>query len=462
MRKVSGLLLPAERRAITGLAGLYATRMLGLFMVLPVLALYAEDLAGATPLLVGLALGIYGLTQAALQIPFGLLSDRLGRKPVIAAGLVLFVLGSVVAAAADTIGGVILGRCLQGSGAVAAAIMALLADQTREQVRTAAMATIGLSIGVAFAVAMVLGPLVAASFGLSGVFWFNALLAAMGLPVLWRLVPPAPRRLRHRDVGIDRAQLGRTLRRLDLLRLDFSIFALHLVLMAIFVAVPFRLIETGLPSERHGLAYLGVMLLAFIGMVPLVVVAEKRRRMKAMCLLAISAMLVSLLGMAWGGAGLWGLLAWLLAYFIGFNLLEATLPSMISKLAPAGAKGTAMGVYSTSQFLGAFLGGVLGGALAQQWGLSAVFLGAAALAAVWLAVMVGMRQPPHLVSEVVALDGDHGDDALETLMARFAEVAGVEDVLVVPEERLAYLKVDRQRLDEEALARLIDPGRERA
>lgn len=184
MRKVSGLLLPAERRAITGLAGLYATRMLGLFMVLPVLALYADDLAGATPLLVGLALGIYGLTQATLQIPFGLLSDRLGRKPVIAAGLVLFLLGSVVAAMADTIGGVILGRCLQGSGAVAAAIMALLADQTREQVRTAAMATIGLSIGVAFAVAMVLGPLVATRFGLSGVFWFTAALAALGLPVL--------------------------------------------------------------------------------------------------------------------------------------------------------------------------------------------------------------------------------------------------------------------------------------
>ncbi len=218
MRKVSGLLLATERRAITGLAGLYATRMLGLFMVLPVLALHADDLAGATPLLVGLALGIYGLTQAVLQIPFGLLSDRLGRKPVIAAGLLLFLLGSVVAAQADSIGGVVLGRCLQGSGAVAAAIMALLADQTREQVRTAAMATIGLSIGVAFAVAMVLGPWLASWRGLSAVFWFTALLAVLGLLVLWKLVPPAPRRLRHRDVGLDRDQWRAIVARSDLWR----------------------------------------------------------------------------------------------------------------------------------------------------------------------------------------------------------------------------------------------------
>ncbi|WP_111413354.1 MFS transporter [Billgrantia lactosivorans] len=458
MRKVSGLLLASERRAITGLAGLYATRMLGLFMVLPVLALYADELDGATPLLVGLALGVYGLTQAVLQIPFGLLSDRLGRKPVIAGGLLLFLLGSVVAASADSIGGVILGRCLQGSGAVAAAIMALLADQTREQVRTAAMATIGLSIGVAFAVAMVVGPWLASAFGLASVFWFTALLAGLGLLVLWKLVPPAPRRLRHRDVGIDRRQLAATLTRADLWRLDLSIFALHLVLMAIFVAVPFRLVEAGIAAERHGLAYLAIMALAFVGMVPLVVIAEKRQRMKGMSLTAIAAIAVSLAGLAGFGGG-WGLFAWLLLFFVAFNLLEAMLPSMLSKLAPAGAKGTAMGVYSTSQFLGAFLGGMLGGFLAQHWGLSAVFIGSAALAGLWWLLMLRMPAPPHLSSEVVALDDDQHEDTLDTLMASFAEVAGVEDVLVVPEERVAYLKVDRRRLDEDALARLIRSNR---
>ncbi|MBB3231987.1 MFS transporter [Halomonas stenophila] len=461
MRKVSGLLLVSERRAITGLAGLYASRMLGLFMVLPVLALHADDLAGATPLLVGLALGVYGLTQAVLQIPFGLLSDRIGRKPVIAGGLALFLLGSVVAALADSIGGVILGRCLQGSGAVAAAIMALLADQTREQVRTAAMATIGLSIGVAFAVAMVLGPLVAARYGLAGIFWFTAGLSLVGLAVLWRLVPPAPRRARHRDVGLDRGQLGTILARLDLWRMDASIFALHLILMAIFVAVPFRLVEAGIVIEQHGWVYLGIMALAFVAMVPLVIVAEKRRRMRVMCLGAIGAITLSLAGLAEFSDGLWALMGWLLVFFTAFNLLEATLPSMLSKLAPAGAKGTAMGLYSTSQFLGAFLGGVLGGALSQQWGLSAVFIGCAMLGVAWLGLMIGMTPPRHLSSEVVALDESHHDDALDTLMARFADVAGVEDVMVVPEERLAYLKVDRQRLDERALAELVARGKER-
>ncbi|EHA14445.1 MFS transporter [Halomonas sp. HAL1] len=456
MRKVSALLLASERRAISGLAGLYASRMLGLFMVLPVLALYADTLAGATPLLVGVALGIYGLTQATLQIPFGLLSDRIGRKRVIAMGLVIFALGSVVAALSDSIAGVIAGRALQGGGAVAAAIMALLADQTREEIRTAAMATIGLSIGVSFAIAMVLGPWLAAWAGLAGVFWFTALLTLVGLLVLWRWVPAAPRRRRHRDVGMDRQQFKSVITRPDLWRLDLSIFALHLVLMAIFVAVPFRLLNAGVAIEYHGLAYLGIMALSFVAMVPLIIVAEKQQRMRLMCLGAIGAIVISLAGLGLPlSPGYW-LFVWLFVFFTGFNLLEATLPSMLSKLAPAGAKGTAMGVYSTSQFLGAFLGGTLGGLLAHYGGLNAVFIGCAVLALCWWIAMWRMPSPPPLSSEVVALHETQAD-ALDLLMEHLADVVGVEDVMVVPEERLVYLKVNRQQLDQAALTRLMAP-----
>lgn len=456
MRKVSVNLLASERRAISGLAGLYASRMLGLFMVLPVLALYADTLSGATPLLVGVALGVYGLTQALLQIPFGLLSDRIGRKRVIAMGLVIFAIGSIVAASSSSIFGIILGRALQGGGAVAAAIMALLADQTREQIRTAAMATIGLSIGVSFAIAMVIGPWLAAWAGLSGVFWFTAGLTLVGLLVLWRWVPVAPRRVRHRDVGMDRQQLKSVLSRPDLWRLDVSIFSLHLVLMAIFVAVPFRLLDAGIAVNYHGLAYLAMMGVAFVLMVPLVIVGEKKHCTRTMCLLAIGVIAVSLACLGFPVTGEPWLFAWLLAFFTGFNLLEALLPSMLSKLAPAGAKGTAMGVYSTSQFLGAFLGGTLGGWLSHQWGLDAVFIGAALLALAWWLVMWGLPAPAPLSSEVVALH-ETRPDALELLMTRLAEVAGVEDVMVVPEERLAYLKVNRQQLDRAALTRLLTP-----
>ncbi|BBI58931.1 hypothetical protein HSBAA_02370 [Vreelandella sulfidaeris] len=251
--------------------------------------------------------------------------------------------------------------------------MALLADQTREEIRTGAMATIGLSIGVSFAIAMVLGPWLAAWAGLAGVFWFTALLTLVGLLVLWRWIPAAPRRRRHRDVGMDRQQFKSVITRPDLWRLDLSIFALHLVLMAIFVAVPFRLLNAGVAIEYHGLAYLGIMALSFVAMVPLIIVAEKQQRMRLMCLVAIGAIVFSLAGLGLPlSPGYW-LFVWLFVFFTGFNLLEATLPSMLSKLAPAGAKGTAMGVYSTSQFFGAFLGGTLGGLLAHYGGLNAVF-----------------------------------------------------------------------------------------
>ncbi|MDX1354583.1 MAG: MFS transporter, partial [Halomonas venusta] len=242
----------------------------------------------------------------------------------------------------------------------------------------------------------------------------------------------------------------------DLWRLDLSIFSLHLVLMAIFVAVPFRLLNAGVAIEYHGLAYLAIMALSFIAMVPLVIVAEKYQRMKLICLLAIGAIVISLgsLGLPFSQES-W-LFAWLFVFFTGFNLLEATLPSMLSKLAPAGAKGTAMGVYSTSQFLGAFLGGTLGGLLSNLWGLDAVFFGCAGLALLWWLAMWRMPSPPPLSSEVVALH-DTQPDALNLLMEHLADVVGVEDVMVVPEERLMYLKVNRKELDQAALSRLLSP-----
>ncbi|WP_243470639.1 MFS transporter [Vreelandella lionensis] len=458
MRKVSALLLVAERRAISGLAGLYASRMLGLFMVLPVLALYADTLTGATPLLVGVALGLYGLTQATLQIPFGLRSDRIGRKRVIAMGLLIFAFGSVVAAMADSIGGVILGRGLQGGGAVAAAIMALLQIKPPSRYARRPWPLLAFRSAYRLPISMVLGPWLASWAGLSGVFWFAALLTLVGLLFLWRWVPPAPRRLRHRDVGLDRKQFKSVITRPDLWRLDLSIFALHLVLMAIFVAIPFRLLNAGVAVEYHGLAYLGIMALSFVAMVPLVIIAEKRQRMRLMCLLAIGAIAASLASLGLSlSQGHW-LFVWLFVFFTGFNLLEATLPSMLSKLAPACAKGTAMGVYSTSQFLGAFLGGTLGGLLANTWGLNAVFIGCAVLALAWWVAMWRMPSPPPLSSEVVALH-DTQPDAINLLMEHLADVVGVEDVMVVPEERLMYLKVNRKELDQAALAKLIPPPR---
>ncbi|WP_106475515.1 MFS transporter [Phytohalomonas tamaricis] len=448
------LLLATERRAISGLALLYAFRMLGLFMVLPVLSLYAGHLEYATPALIGIALGGYGLTQALLQIPFGLLSDRIGRKVVIAGGLLLFLIGSIVAAEATTIYGVIAGRCLQGSGAIAGAIMALLADRTREEVRTTAMATIGMSIGIAFAIAMVVGPLIAHTLGLAGVFWATAALAMIGLLVLWRFVPAAPLR-RHRDVGLNREQLRTTLVHPNLLRLDFSILSLHMLLTACFVAVPVKLVALGIAPEDHGWVYLAVMGCGFVTMIPMIIAAEKYRHMKMIFTATVGTLAVILFSMSLLPSNSWMLVILLGLFFVAFNFLEATLPSMISKLAPAGAKGTAMSIYSTSQFLGASIGGAGGGMIAGFYGENAVFLFASCIALLWLLVIWRMPAPRHLSSEIIALN----EDAIKTsdvLVERFAAIAGVEDVLIVPEERVAYLKVDRTLLDTEALAQITE------
>lgn len=382
---------PSERRSAFGLAGIYGFRMLGLFLILPVFALYAENMPQATPVLIGLAIGVYGLTQAVLQIPFGLLSDKIGRKPIIIGGLLLFAIGSVIAATADSIWMIIVGRAIQGSGAIAAAIMALLADLTRDSVRTRAMATVGMTIGMSFTVALIAGPILNQWVAVPGIFWLTALLALGGIGILVFIVPTPEKSSVHGDAEPVPAMFGRVLRNPDLLRLDLGIFVLHLVLTALFLAIPLALRDAGLAVERHSLLYLPVLVLSLAIMVPFIIRAEKHGRMKQVFLGAIALMVFAQVLLYLMIDSLWGLAFSMLLFFIAFNLLEATLPSLVSKTAPSEIKGTAMGVYSTAQFSGAFFGGLAGGWVHQGFGLSAVFIMGGLLTASWLIAALGMR-----------------------------------------------------------------------
>lgn len=383
---------PQERRSVSSLALLYSFRMLGLFMVLPLLALYADDMAGVTPTTIGLALGIYGLGQALLQIPLGWLSDRIGRKPVIVVGLLVFALGSAVAAVADDIYGIIAGRALQGAGAIASTVMALAADLTREEQRTKAMASIGMSIGLAFALALMLGPVLATAGGLALVFWFTAALALAGVAIVTLLVPSPPRGLQHSEVGMRGAQLPSSLANPVLLRLSFGVFSLHFVLMACFLVVPQMLRDVaGLGRDDHWQVYLPALLLSIVGMVPLMILAERHGKLRAVFLVAIALVLAAFAAMLNTSVPLLLYLGmWL--FFVGFNYLEATLPSLVSKAVMPGAKGTAMGVFSTSQFLGAFAGGAVGGGLLQYGGTPALMAACLALGGLWwLVSLPGFR-----------------------------------------------------------------------
>ncbi|MNO89547.1 Inner membrane transport protein YajR [compost metagenome] len=442
-----------ETRAAVGLSLVFAFRMLGMFMVLPVLATYGQDLAGSTPALIGLAIGAYGLTQAILQIPFGTISDRIGRRPVIVVGLLIFAAGAALAASADSIWGVIAGRVLQGAGAISAAVMAMLSDLTREQHRTKAMAMIGMSIGVSFAVAMVLGPVLTHLFGLHGLFWFTSGMALVGLLLILFMVPKADHPLHHLESSVARESLLPTLKNADLLRLDVGILVLHAVLMASFVALPLALVErAGLPKEEHWWVYLTALLVGFFGMVPFIIYAEKKRRMKRVLIGAVATLMIAELLFLELGNSVAGLVFGAVVFFTAFNLLEASLPSLVSKVAPAGGKGTAMGVYSTSQFLGAALGGIVGGWMYQHGGLDGVFIGCALLAALWLAIAVTMREPPYVTSVRLPLSAEALRDA--ALAERFRALPGVADVMVVVEEAAAYVKVDTQQVDRTSLERL--------
>lgn len=449
-------MLPNERSAVYALASIYALRMMGLFMIFPVFALYGQTLEGATPFLIGLAMGMYGLTQSVFQIPFGMASDRFGRKPVIILGLIIFAIGSVVAATSDSMAGVILGRALQGAGAIAAAVMALVADLTREEQRLKAMAVIGISIGTAFSISLVAGPLLANWVGVDGIFWLTALMALAAIAVLQLWVPQPVRSTLHRDAETVPTQLKTVLGDGQLLRIDFGILCLHLMLTATFVALPLALRDNaGLPSEHHWYIYLPVMLFSMILMVPFIIIAEKKRRMKSIFTAAVLALAVAELIFMEANDALYGLVVGLFIFFTAFNVLEATLPSLIAKVVSPDNKGTAMGVYASSQFIGAFFGGALGGWSYGAGGLPAVFGLCAAVAVAWFFVAATMRSPRYLSSHLLRV-GAVSEQRARQLVGELTRVTGVAEAVVIPEDGIAYLKVDLQALDHEALRQFAE------
>jgi len=377
-----------EIRATVGLSIIYSLRMLGMFMILPVFALYARDLpAPATPLQIGLAIGLYGLVQAGLQIPFGWLSDRIGRKPVMVGGLALFALGSALAGATDDIHWIIAGRALQGAGAISGAASAWLADVTRPQVRSTALAILGAGLGLSFILALALGPVVAGFIGVSGIFDLTAVLATAAIPlVVWGL-PAAPKQMPTGAPASIRAALADP----QLLRLDAGIFLLHATMTAVFIASPLALEKTfGIPGDQHWKVWLPMLMVSILPVFPLFRIVERRQLAKPAFLSAVSCLLVALLLAAATWQSPVGLVGALFLFFLGFNYLEGALPSLISRRVPPERKGAALGVYSSAQFLGGFAGGSLGGITQGHFGVAGVYAMAGAMAAIWLIMAAGL------------------------------------------------------------------------
>ena len=447
---------PLELRASIGLASIYGLRMLGMFLILPVFAVYAEHLPGGeSHTLIGIALGMYGLTQAILQLPFGMASDHFGRKRVIYFGLLLFALGSFIAASAHDIYMVIFGRAIQGAGAISAAVTALLADLTREEHRTKAMAVIGMTIGLTFALSLVLGPALYHLIDIPGIFAMTGVLALLAIVVVKTAVPDPRHSHFHSDAEAAPAKLRDVLRNRELVRLNFGIFALHAVQMSMFVVLPFALKQTGgIDANHHWQVYLPVMIISFLFMVPPIIYGEKKARLKEVFIASVALMLAAQLAFITAIQYFWGIFIALSVYFVAFNILEASLPSIISKIAPAGSKGTAIGVYNTFQSLGFFVGGAMGGLLSSYFGASAVFMFGAGLIGVWLVLAFRMKPLP-AVKNLMFHVRELSTQEARRLEERLSAVLGVTEAKVIAEEGVAYLKVDSRRLDEPALRALL-------
>jgi len=454
-----------EMRASLSLASIYGLRMLGMFLILPIFAIYASTLPSQpSSAMIGWALGAYGLTQAIFQLPFGMASDKFGRKKVIYFGLIIFAIGSFVAAYATSIEMIIVGRAIQGAGAVSAAVTALVADLTSDEHRTKAMAMIGGTIGITFALSLIAGPALNQLIGVPGIFMMTGILTILAMLVVKFVVPNPAISSFHSDAEASKANLKVVLKNTQLLRLNFGIFALHAAQMALFIVVPFALKEIpGWDVNQHWKIYLPVLMISFVLMVPAIIYAEKRAKMKQVFVSAIAIMVAAQLLFASFIHSFWGIVFSLTAYFVAFNTLEASLPSIISKIAPAATKGTAIGVYNTCQSLGVFVGGVVGGWLAHHYSNSAVFIFCSVLMSMWLLFALSMQAPMSVKTKMYSIQDKALLDALSVseektreLEDQLLKVVGVREATVFAKEAKIVLKIDNQReWDDQFVQQLI-------
>lgn len=448
----SSALLSGEKRAAWSLSLIYMVRMLGLFIILPVFSLFGDNYTSSTPFLIGFAIGVYGLLQALLQVPFGMLGDRIGRKRVITIGLLLMAVGSVVAAMSDSIYAVILGRALQGTGAIASTLMALAADLTRDEQRTKVMASLGASIGLAFILSLVIGPFLLGWFSIDGLFWITAASALLGIVILHTAVPTPARCQYSADTGANLTTMKKLLNNRQLQRLSLSIFMLHLLITAVFFVVPLQLRDAGISSDRQWLVYLPAVIIAIGVMVPMIIWGE-RKAMRAVLLLCVAGLALTQLifaGPALLGFGPTALLLFIAitCFFSFMNTLEALLPSLVSRMAPAAAKGSAMGIYSSSQFLGAFVGGAGAGGLYGVVGPLGVYACMGGLCLLWGCFLLGFKAPKKTTTHRRRLTSDEQSHPAE-VVAKLQAMVGVEEVVIALDEGVAYLKVDKGRFQDE-------------
>ena len=459
--KIEQGMTPLEIRSSLSLASIYGLRMLGMFLILPIFAIYAEGLPGSpSAFQVGLALGAYGLTQALFQLPFGMLSDRYGRKNIIYIGLLLFALGSFVSGYSDDINIIILGRAIQGAGAISAAITALVADLTRDEHRTKAMAMIGATIGITFALSLMGAPVLNRLIGVPGIFMLTGFLSLSAILVV-RFVVPTPLNINTSKTLKEPAPSFKSiLKNKELSRLNFGIFALHAAQMAMFIVVPIALATSGgMDVNQHWKVYLPVLLSSFVFMVPIIILSEKFNRAKLVFISSIFLMLIAQLMFGILINVFWGLVASLFVYFVAFNVLEASLPSLISKIAPPSAKGTAIGVYNTCQSLGVFFGGLLGGFLADVGGSFSVFSFCAILMTLWVGFAFSMKAPPAIKTLMFMIQNKSllkSPKQLAVVQQQLKKIKGVRDVLILLEEGKVMLKVNKhETIHEASIIRLL-------